>query len=282
MNTNFDNNGGFDNAQTTQASNAGQGATNATASTTSSTATATSTKISNRVKTPNFERVLEQLFSALVSGDRRASRDIVDAVYNAGIPAETIAKDIYWPLLESISTMYRKDQMTTLAHHYATRLLRMLVDQAQARFTQQTQRGQRIAMFCGPNETEELAGQLVADLLEADGYEVTFAGGGVANDEIRSEIGERNADTLLIFASSAKDAPFIRELIDSVRSSGAFNDLQIVVGGGVFNRAPGLAEEIGADVSASSPRDLLEKLVSERSARNERWIKTSRRARSAA
>jgi hypothetical protein len=58
--------------------------------------------------------------------------------------------------------------------------------------------------------------------------------------------------------------------------------LQIVVGGGVFNRAPGLAEEIGADVSANSPRELLEKLVSESAARNERWVKSTRRSRSAA
>ena len=232
--------------------------------------------------TPNFDRVLEQLFSSLVSGDRRGTREIVDAVYAAGIPAETIAKDIYWPILESIAAMYRKDQLTTLSHHYATRLLRMLVDQAQARFTQQAPRGRRIAMFCGPNETEELAGQLVADLLEADGYEVAFAGGGVANDEIREELGQREPDTLLLFASSAKDAPFIRELIDEVRGSGAFDRLQIVVGGGVFNRAPGLAEEIGADVWANAPRELLEKLVTESTARNERWAKSSRRSRHAA
>ena len=232
--------------------------------------------------TPNFDRVLEQLFTTLVSGDRRGTRDIVDAVYAAGIPAETIAKDIYWPLLESIAAMYRKDQITTLSHHYATRLLRSLVDQAQARFEMKAPRGRRISMFCGPNETEELAGQLVADLLEADGYDITFAGGGVANDEIREEVGQRESDTLLIFASSAKDAPFIRELIDEVRGSGAFDNLQIVVGGGVFNRAPGLAEEIGADVSANSPRELLEKLVSESAARNERWVKSTRRSRSAA
>jgi len=229
--------------------------------------------------TPNFDRVLEQLFSSLVSGDRRGTREIVDAVYAAGIPAETIAKDIYWPILESISAMFRKDQITTLSHHYATRLLRMLVDQAQARFTQQAMRGRRIAMFCGPNETEELAGQLVADLLEADGYEVTFAGGGVANDEIREELSQRDPDVLLLFASSAKDAPFIRELIDGIRENGAYAGMQIVVGGGIFNRAPGLAEEIGADLSATSPRDLLEKLVSNAFDRNARWTASSSRAR---
>jgi hypothetical protein len=55
--------------------------------------------------------------------------------------------------------------------------------------------------------------------------------------------------------------------------------MQIVVGGGIFNRAPGLAEEIGADVAAESPRDLLEKLVSEAGTRNERWSAKPARAR---
>ena len=228
---------------------------------------------------PNIDRVSEQLFSFLVSGERRAARDLVDGLYGAGISPETISKDLYWPLLESISMMYRKDQLTTLSHHFATRLLRMLVDQAQARYEMAPARNRRIALFCGPNETEELAGQMVADLLESDGYTVTFAGGGVANDEIREEIGQREPDVLLLFASSAKDAPFIRELIDSIRERGAHDRMQIVVGGGIFNRAPGLDEEIGADLSATSPRDLLEKLVSNTFTRNARWTATTTRAR---
>ena len=228
---------------------------------------------------PNIDRVSEQLFSYLVSGERRAARELVNALYNAGIAPETVAKDLFWPLLDSIAMMYRKDQITTLSHHYATRMLRMMVDQAQARYTTSESRNRRIALFCGPNETEELAGQMVADLLEADGYEVTFAGGGVANDEIREEIGQREPDVLLLFASSAKDAPFIRELIDTIRENGGHPDMQIVVGGGIFNRAPGLDEEIGADLSATSPRDLLERLVEDRTARNARWTATNSRAR---
>ncbi|MFM7050717.1 MAG: B12-binding domain-containing protein [Planctomycetota bacterium] len=229
--------------------------------------------------TPNFDRVLEQLFSHLVTGERRAARDLIDTVYTAGIDAETVSKDVFWPTLEAVSSLYRKDQITTLSHHYATRLLRMLVDQAQARYTMNATRSRRVCMFCGPNETEELAGQLVADLLEADGYEVTFAGGGVANDEIKEELTNREPDVLLLFASSAKDAPFIRELIDSLRENGAYANTQIVVGGGIFNRAPGLAEEIGADVHASSPRDLLEKLTSHAATRNERFTKTTTRSK---
>ncbi len=236
----------------------------------------------NNNSTPNFERVTEQLFAHLISGDRRGARDVMDAVYATGIAAETVSKDLFWPVLESVTTLFRQDRMSVLAHQYATRILRMLVDQAQSRYTTSPTRNRRIAMFCGQTEAEELSGQLVADLLEADGYEITFAGGGVANDEIRGELGERTPDALLLFASSAKDAPFVRELIDQVRENGAFPDMQIVVGGGIFNRAPGLAEEIGADVSASSPRDLLNKLITESEARNERWPKSKGMKRNAA
>ena len=226
---------------------------------------------------PNIDRVSEQLFSFLVSGERRAARDLTETLYAAGIAPETISKDLYWPLLDNVAKMFRNDQITTLSHHYATRILRMLVDQAQARYTMSAARGKRVALFCGPNVTEELAGQMVADLLEADGYEVTFAGGGVANDEIREEIAQREPEVLLLFASSAKDAPFIRELIDGIREHGAHQDMQIVVGGGIFNRAPGLDEEIGADMSASSPRDLLERLVTGAYERNARWTSRTRR-----
>lgn len=232
--------------------------------------------------TPNFESITEQLFSHLISGDRRGARDVMDAVYATGTPAETVAKDLFWPVLESVTALFRQDRMSVLSYQYATRILRMLVDQCQGRYTNRPTRNRKIAMFCGQNEAEELAGQMVADLLEADGYEITFAGGGVATDEIRGELGEREPDALLLFASSAKDAPFVRELIDQIRKHRAFPDMQIIVGGGIFNRAPGLAEEIGADVSATSPRDLLEKLVSEPHTRNERWTTTGQRNRNAA
>jgi methanogenic corrinoid protein MtbC1 len=95
------------------------------------------------------------------------------------------------------------------------------------------------------------------DLLEASGYEVFFAGAGVANDEVLEELRQTKAGTLLLWASAAQDAPAIRALIDQIREIGGHPNLRIVCGGGVFNRALGLAEEIGADVSATTPAALV-------------------------
>lgn len=235
------------------------------------------------IRTPmNFEATLEQLFGNLVSGDRIAARALVNDLYDSGISAETVSRDLFWPALEMVHTLHRNDQITILAHNYATRLLRMLVDQAQSRYTQKARRNRKICLFCGANEPEELAGQLVADLCEADGYDLMFAGSGVANDEILAEVGQHEPDVLLLFASTNRDAPNIRMLIDTVREVNACPRMQIVVGGGIFNRAPGLAEEIGADLSATSPSDLLEKLIEDKDTRSSRARVVKLRTRAAA
>lgn len=208
----------------------------------------------------NAELIVERLFQALITGDRAAARQVIREAGAAASNAEDLTQQIYWPVLDMTNTLYRNDQLTALAHHYATRLLRALVDQAQANYKQRDRRNTKIVMFSGPSEADELAGQLVADLVEADGYEMYFAGGGIANDEILSEIGQQRPDILLMFASAPSDAPNIRLLIDSIRGVNACPNMQIIVGGGVFNRAPGLAEEIGADLWARTPQELIEKL----------------------
>lgn len=212
----------------------------------------------------NEEMTVERLFQTLITGDREAARGIVAETQEAGVSAEELTHRIYWPALEMINQLFRADQLTTLAHHYATRLLRTLVDQAQAAYKQKpTREASKLLMFCGQGETEDLAGQLTADLIEAEGYQVFFSGGGIANDEILEEVGRHRPDVLLMFASSPSDAPNIRVLIDHIRGVGACPQMQIVVGGGVFNRAEGLAEEIGADLWATTPEELLDKLGSQ-------------------
>jgi methanogenic corrinoid protein MtbC1 len=227
----------------------------------------------------NLEILTEQLFQSLISGDRQTARQIADEALDHGLSSEQLSHEVYWPVMELISTLYRKDQLSTLAHHYATRLLRSLTDQAQSQYEQKPRRNRKILLFSGEAEADELAGLLVADIAEADGYDVFFGGGGVANDEVLAEIGEQRPDILLLFASGAPDAPNIRQLIDTIRSVGACPDLQLVVGGGVFNRAEGLAEEIGADVWARSPAELLEKLIEQEGRRATEGQRTVGRTR---
>ncbi|MDQ7012470.1 MAG: cobalamin B12-binding domain-containing protein [Planctomycetota bacterium] len=217
----------------------------------------------------NHEHLMERLFEILINGDRPASRALIKEMQDGGMTGNDMLTDIYWPSYEAIERLNRNDQLTILSYRLATRLLRVMIDQTSTLLEHAPRNGRSIFASCGPSEGEELGGQIAIDLLEAEGYNVTFSGGGVAADEILAMVQESKPQILLMFCSAPGDLPQIRHLIDSIREIGACPNMQIAVGGGVFTRADGLAEEIGADISASSPRALYEELSQKPNHRSE-------------
>lgn len=207
--------------------------------------------------------LLERFFDALIGGQRTEARKVVDEALTECEEAPLVLSRLFWPALERIQNLHRADQLSILAFNYATRLLRVLVDQMQLRLETAPSRNRKVLLVCGPEESEEIGAQIACDLLESDGYEVRFAGGGIANDEVVTELGELNANILIVFGAVPSTVPFTRQLIDRLHEIGACPDLQIIVGGGVFNRAEGLAEEIGADLWASTPEELIEVMADE-------------------
>lgn len=205
--------------------------------------------------------IVERLFEALVSGDRPQARAIVADQTRRGMSATALLGEVFWPTHEHIEKLFKADQMTGIAYHLSTRLLRMLVDQTSGKLEHAAPRGQSVFCSCGPSQGEELAAQMACDLLEASGFEVTFTGGGVPADEILAQVQERQPTYLALFASAATDLPDVRHVIDTMREIGACGKTKVIVGGGVFNRAEGLAEEIGADEWAYSPADLVDLLT---------------------
>jgi methanogenic corrinoid protein MtbC1 len=226
----------------------------------------------------------ERLLETLIAGDREGSRRVLRNVLSEGVPPERILSELCWPAHETIERLFRADQMTVVAYNLATRLLRSLVDQAAAGLSMQPRNGRTIFACCGPKEGEELAGQMAADLMEAGGYDVTFAGGGLPSDEILAQVNERRPDFLVLFSNAATDLPGIRQIIDSLKEVGASPNTKIVVGGGVFNRAEGLAEELGIDLNVASPLQLVELLCGEQAAKlfQPQRKKTTRRTAAAA
>ncbi len=210
------------------------------------------------------EILTERLFEALVEGNRDQARRIIDEQRKAGANPEVVLTDLCWPTYDLLETMHRQDRMTTLAYNLATRMLRTLVDQVSREllvWSGSARTGRTVFACCGPSEGSELGAQMAVDLLESRGFRVRFAGGAVPTDEIQETVQTTRPDVLLMFCSEPRDLPEIRRLIDTLHEVGACPHTQIAVGGGVFNRAEGLAEEIGADLWATHPLEMVEILL---------------------
>ncbi len=210
------------------------------------------------------DQIVEKFFETLITGNRPQARQLANGLQaNCGWTSTRLITDLFWPTYELLDRLYRADQLGKLAHHTATRLLRVLVDQNSIDLPKAPSNSRTVMAFCGPAEGDEMGAQMAVDLLEASGFAVTFSGGGIANDEIMAQVNELKPDVLLMFASAPGDLPNIRSLIDNVREIDACPNMQFAVGAGVFNRAEGLAEEIGADLWASSPLEMVDVLITQ-------------------
>ena len=204
------------------------------------------------------EQVLAKYLEALLRGDRRTCRSVVEETLQSGIPANSVYLHLIWPVMVEVERLLRSDKITTIQEHLATRINRTLVDQLQNKLPRRPTKHKKVTVCCAREELQELGAQMIADLFESDGWEVRFLGGGLSNDDIFGYINEYAPDVLLVYGTTPKQAPDVRRLIDRVRGVNAWPDMRIVVSGGLFNRAEGLWEEIGADGFAATAAEVLQ------------------------
>jgi methanogenic corrinoid protein MtbC1 len=216
-------------------------------------------KMSISIREVHFgQGLIGQYLEPLLAGDRVACRQVIDGALAGGVDATVLLTELVWPAMERIQGLYKDDRISQSSLNLATRLNRSLTDQLTAKLTPKPANGKSVLVFCGDAEPEELGGQITADLFESDGWVVRFAGGGVPEDEVLKLIGERRPDLLILFGTLPSGMPAVRKLIDYLRDVNSCPHMQILCCGGIYKRAEGLAEEIGADLYAPDAASALQ------------------------
>ncbi len=201
---------------------------------------------------------LEEYMTPLLAGNRTACREFVHGALAKDANSITLYHDLLWPAMERVDKLYRGDRINVAVEHMATRINRAIADQLQAHLPRSPANGKRVLICCAEGEPEELGAQMCADLFESGGWNVYFIGGGVPNDEVLNLVGQLQPQLLLIFGTQPAGVPGVRRLVDLIREIGVNPTMNIMVSGGVFNRADGLWKEVNADLMSRSASQAVE------------------------
>ena len=205
--------------------------------------------------------VFAQYMEHLLAGNRAEAREMIEATLDRGVSARKIIQYVLWPAMVQIERLYGEGKINRLLEHMATRINRMIADQIQAHLARKPKNGMRLLVVCGEGEMAELGAQMISDLFEAEGWGAWFLGSGVPNDEILELLRRLRPDVMCIYGTLPSEVPAVRRLIDTIREIGAYEQMQILVVGGVFSRASGLDEEVHADLFANDPREALKTVL---------------------
>ena len=196
--------------------------------------------------------ILERYLKSLLAGDRNQCRTVIEEALQSGVPAHQVYMDIIWPIMTEIDKLYRQDGIDSAQEAIASRINRTIVNQLQNKLPRRPDKEKRVVIVTAATDKGELGGQMISDLFESDGWETRFLGGVVNSDDIMTFIHGYGPDILVLYGFDGKDAPEIRMLIDTIRNVNAFPEMRIMLSGGVFSRAEGLWEEIGAETATDA------------------------------
>ena len=203
------------------------------------------------------EPFLIRYLQPLLAGRRAECFALVHEARHSGTPAAELLCDVLWPAMAQVERLHRDDRINSAVEHLASRINRTLADQLQAHLPRQPASGKRVLVTCADGPHEELGAQMVGDLFQADGWDVSFLGGGVPDDEVLALVGQLRPQVLLIFGAIPDAVPATRALVEQIREIGTCPTMNIVVIGGIFNRAEGLWREVGADAFCEHLRAVL-------------------------
>lgn len=204
------------------------------------------------------EPLLIRYLQPLLAGRRAECFALIkDALLQGKAPAQ-LAFDVIWPAISQVDRLFRDDRIDIAVNNMACRINRTVTDQLQAHLPSNPPNGRRLIVVCAEDEREAIGGQMLADLFQADGWEVYLLSAAIPDDELLKLVGQLRPEVLMIYGTQPPEVPHVRRFVELIREIGVCPSMNIVASGGVFNRVDGLWQEVGADAFVEQPREVVQ------------------------
>lgn len=202
--------------------------------------------------------VREIYLQAALRGERTAALGVVREALRAGMPAPDLFLHVLQEAQYEVGRRWCDNRITVAQEHTATLvcqyvLVRLYDDLPRAGVS----RGDVVVTGVG-GELHQVGANMVADMLEMDGWRVRFLGTDMPHDGIVDAVAELGADVVGISATMLFNVPSVLDLVDRLRSGTLAKPPRILVGGSAFKGDPAMWTSVGADAFANDLKEAVE------------------------
>lgn len=194
---------------------------------------------------------------AALHGQRNSARGIILESYRSGRPLLDIYLRILQPAQYEVGRLWESNEITVAEEHMATAITQSVMAQLYPLLPPPQPQHGRIVLTGVQGELHQVGAHMVADVLEAHGWEVRFLGTNMPHASILRMIEELRPDAVGISATMLFNLPRVRDLIEQIRAL-PVPPSRIVVGGAAFRAAPEACAEVGADACGGDLEQAIE------------------------
>ncbi|HSK20530.1 MAG TPA: cobalamin-dependent protein [Longimicrobiales bacterium] len=197
---------------------------------------------------------LRLYLDAILGGHRTAALNVALELLRDGLSVP----DVYTELLQAaqyeVGRLWEENRISVSTEHMATAITQYVVAQLYSRMEiPDSTRGNAIVTGV-EGELHQLGANMVADVLEADGWNVRFLGTQLPHRDVLQAIDAHEPALVGISTTMLFNMPNVARLVEDVRRH-APGELQIIVGGGAFRPRADMWRDIGANGFARDLRD---------------------------
>ncbi|HEX8102387.1 MAG TPA: cobalamin-dependent protein [Solirubrobacteraceae bacterium] len=196
---------------------------------------------------------------ALLDRDPRRAREVVEGAVLAGVDVADLYIGVFGPVLAEIGHRWAMEELNVAHEHFATSVTQALMVTV-APGSRAAPAGGRLAVVSSvPDELHTLGTQMVADLLEREGWEVLMLGAATPARDLAELVEMERPDVVALSASTAGRLPGLAQVLPALT---ALEPRPLIVAGGSLftQEAAVVALDLGADLVTSDVRVLLARL----------------------
>lgn len=194
--------------------------------------------------------------AALLAGKKDLALGMARSLIEDGASVKMLYMNIFEPCLREVGRLWHTGAISVAQEHYTTAAVQYIMSTFYDRlFTGSVSNGKTVLAACAQGELHEMGLRMVADLLQADGWDTVYLGANLPVEALVAEAGRIRPHVVALSATITANLPWVRAAIKALRASEA-TSARILVGGLPFLVSRALWKDVGADAMAKSMADV--------------------------
>ncbi|MBL0226549.1 MAG: cobalamin-dependent protein [Geobacteraceae bacterium] len=202
---------------------------------------------------PDESSEMGQIFTALLlHGDHKGCLKLVEQSITSTDELRHFYEHVVKYALYNVGILWERNEISVAEEHLATAIVGRVMSYLYGRFVGTPQTKGTAVVSAAPNEFHEVGARMVADMLELDGWDVTYLGANIPREDLLKIIRQKRPFLLALSVATAFNLENARDAIAAVRNVPKLSDMLILTGGLAFSSVPRLWQEFGADGYAAT------------------------------
>ena len=195
---------------------------------------------------PALAQARTHFLDAILQGQRKAAAAIAQDAAGQSHELLDVYVEIFQESLYQVGRLWESNQISVADEHMATAITQYVIASASPKVRPAVERRGRVVITGVSGELHQVGALMVADVLEAQGFDVRFLGTNLPNDAIIQAVIDHKAEVLGISVTMLFNLSTAVALVTEARARLGDRMPRLMLGGAAFKSSPALAAELGA------------------------------------